>query len=105
MHLAGIRLDAFRLSQSGICPLTPLRSMIKALPIQIEIRFAEETVSEQEIGIAPQRFLKQADGLEETLLATGIDESLIVKDSGAHIKIVRDEIARRRLRDRGLLSR
>lgn len=72
---------------------------------KIEIRFAEETVSEQEIGIAPYRFLKQANGLEQTFLATEIDVCLIVENSGAHIKIVRDEIARRRLRDRGLFTR
>jgi hypothetical protein len=103
VHLAGIALDAFCLSQCGICPLTSLRSMIIGLPIEIEIRFAEETVSEQEIGIASYRFLKQANGLDGTLLATEV--LLIAENSRARIKIVRDEIAGRRLRDRSLLAR
>src|SRR5262249_13664539 len=94
VHLASIGLDPFCLSQCGICPLAPLRSVIVGLPIEIEIHFAQETVSEQKIGIAPYRFLEQANGLEKALLATEIDVCLIVENSRACIKIVRDEIAR-----------
>src|SRR5437868_3130770 len=100
VNFARLRLKLFGLLQSSVGLFPPRRRVIESKPVKVQMCFAQQAVSEQKIRIAPDSFLEQADGLEQTSLGTGIVYQ-IPEGERPHIKIVREDVVGRRLLDGG----
>ena len=104
MHFASIRLNLFCLLQSGPRHFAALFGVIKASPIQVEVRFAHEAVGAQKFRIAPHGFLQKADSLQQASFCVRIVRQ-VIQLAGSQIKIVSERVGRCRLLNPGFFVR
>ena len=104
MDFAVIGLDALCCLQCGERLVASRIGVIETAPVEVEMNLAKQTVSEYITRISPDRLLEQANALEHAFLAAGIIR-LFVERARLDIKVVRDDVFGRPLRDGRFLAR